>query len=283
MIPNLPSLPNLPHSAQSVAPAPVLPTASAGPGRVLAMQDLDIELGARRLIEALDWQVERGQLWCVLGQNGVGKSTLLQVLAGLRAPASGQVSIDALPLASYRPSQLARLRGLMPQAQADAFSSRVIDTVLVGRTPHRLGGAWDSHADREAAMRALEQVDLAHNADDDVLQLSGGERQRVALATLLAQAPALLLLDEPTAHQDVARQLALMRLLRQHSQGHGVVMTCHDINLAARFATHVLVLASTCHWAGPVDEVLDKLVLEQAFGCRFSVTSVDGLPAFIAC
>ncbi|MDB5841399.1 MAG: ATP-binding transporter protein [Herminiimonas sp.] len=249
---------------------------------ILRTAQLDVALGGRRLISGLNWQAACGELWCVLGQNGVGKSSLLYVLTGLLKPAAGQVLIDGTPLDASAPAALATRRGLMPQQQLDAFSHTVLDTVLIGRTPYRVGRAWDSEEDRAAALAALAQVGLASRADADVLRLSGGERQRVALATLLVQAPELMLLDEPTAHQDVAQQLAMMRLIRGLAEKHAVVATCHDINLAARFASHVLVLAPGRHWIGPVREVLTVAVLEQAFGCHFEMTEAGGAPAFRA-
>ena len=103
----------------------------------------------------------------------------------------------------------------------------------------------------------------------DVTQLSGGERQRVALAALIVQSPDLMLLDEPTAHQDVAYQLKTMHLLQDLAQQHSVIASCHDINQAARFATHVLLLSDHQHWLGQVDEVLEAERLSQVFGCSF--------------
>lgn len=249
---------------------------------ILHAEKLNVSLGGRRLITDLNWQVARGELWCVLGQNGVGKTSLLYTLAGLLKPSSGQLSIDAMPIDALSVQTLARKRGLMPQQQMDAFSHTVLDTVLIGRTPYRVGRSWDSEEDRVAAGAALALVGLAEKSDADVLHLSGGERQRVALATLLAQAPDLLLLDEPTAHQDVAQQLAMMRLIRDLAQNHAVVVSCHDINLAARFATHALVLAPGRQWIGRAEHVLTAEVLQQAFGCRFDVIQSNGARSFIA-
>ena len=249
---------------------------------VLQTERLGIQLGQRVLLRGLDWQVSSGELWCVLGRNGVGKTSLLQTLAGLLPPSAGRVLIDQVDLARIAVQPLARLRGLMPQQQLDAFSNTLVDTVLIGRTPYRIGRGWDSSADVTAAHDALARVDLADRADSDVLQLSGGERQRLALATLLLQAPAIMLLDEPTAHQDVAHQLQMLRLIQSVSRQHAVVMNCHDISLAVRFATHVLVLGDGFAQAGEVASTLDSSLLAAAFGCRFTFTGVGRERVFVA-
>lgn len=249
---------------------------------LLVTKELHVAAGGRTLIENLDWQVEPGQFWCVLGQNGVGKSTLLHVLAGLVPAASGQVQIDSRTLSRIRAGELAKLRGLLPQQQADAFSYTVQEAVLIGRTPYRVGAGWDSEEEIALAAQAMARVDLQGKAMDDITHLSGGERQRVALAALLLQAPQLMLLDEPTSHQDVAHQLDVMKLLRELSASRAIVATCHDINLAARFATHALVLAQGRYWQGGVSEVLTTEVLQQAFGCRFAHADIEGSPHFSA-
>ena len=246
---------------------------------LLQCHQLRIQAGPCILIDALDWRVERGELWCVLGPNGVGKTTLLQSLAGLLAPAAGSVALDGKPLQDWSLGMLAHARGLMAQQQVDAFSTSALETVLIGRTPYRVGqcaGArWDAEEDITVARAALEAVGMSGFADADILQLSGGERQRVALATLLAQAPGIMLLDEPTAHQDVAQQLRMMRLLRELSARHAMIVTCHDINLAARFASHVLLLSPGSVACGPVEAVMTTANLAQAYGCRFDRIALD--------
>lgn len=239
--------------------------------RLLHAENVNVALGARVLIDALHWSVHKGEFWCVLGKNGVGKSSLLYTLAGLLPPHGGRLLLAGESVAQSDPATLARRRGLMLQQQADAFSHTVRDTVLLGRTPYRLDGQWDAREDIDAAHTALARVGLMEKTGADITRLSGGERQRVALATLLAQEPDLMLMDEPTAHQDVARQLAIMRLCRElvDSHRHAIVASCHDINLAARFATHVLILGEGVRWMGPRDAVLKPETLEAAFGCRF--------------
>jgi iron complex transport system ATP-binding protein len=248
----------------------------------LLTENLSVAVGERTLIHNLDWQVARGEMWCVLGQNGVGKSSLLYVLAGLLEPSAGRIVLDGANLHALPAGAMAKKRGLMPQQQLDAFSHTVLDTVLIGRTPYRVGRSWDSDEDRAAAEAALAAVGMADKQERDVLYLSGGERQRVALAALLAQAPELMLLDEPTAHQDVAQQLAIMRLARGLSRERALIASCHDINLAVRFATHVLVLAEGRHWIGRADQVLTTEVLQQAFDCRFEEVQSDDGRSFIA-
>ena len=239
---------------------------------LIEVQGLALHAGSRRLVSDLDWQVDRGQFWCVLGRNGAGKSTLLQVLSGLRRTDAAEVLIAGQPVGAWSPLALARQRGLMPQQTVDSFSFTVREAVAIGRTPWRVGSAWDSGQDEQIVRDALAQVGMQHRIDDDVLRLSGGERQRVAFAALLAQQPALLLLDEPTAHQDVAQQLLLMRLMQQLSQQHAVIASCHDINLAARFASHALLIGPGFHAAGPVGTVLTADALQRAFGCTFEQT-----------
>jgi iron complex transport system ATP-binding protein len=239
---------------------------------LLSTHALRIEAGGKALCSGLDLRVARGEFWCVLGRNGAGKSTLLRTIAGLLPPAAGQILIKGADIHSMRPEALAKLRGLMAQQQVDAFSSTALDTVLAGRHPFQAGLGWENDSDLAAARSALSAAGLSGCADKDVMTLSGGERQRVALATLLAQEPEIFLLDEPTSQQDAAAQLAVMRLLgRLAADGKAAIAACHDINLASRFATHVLVLGESRHWLGPTASTLSPATLRAAFGCGFHV------------
>ncbi len=241
---------------------------------LLQTKSLRIEAGTKLLCADLDLEVRTGEFWCVIGRNGAGKSTLLHTLAGLHEPHAGLVLYEGVALPELGIGQLARKRGLLAQQQIDAFSSTVLDAVLAGRHPYQSGMGWEGEDDYCAARAALRATEMDWAAGKDVMHLSGGERQRVALATLLAQDPALLLLDEPTAHQDASSQLAVMRLVQEavvSGGGRAAIAACHDINLVARYASHVLVMADGRHWLGPVREVLTPAILQQAFGCEFDV------------
>jgi len=236
---------------------------------MLTTQQLRISAGKRSLINGLNWSVNRGEFWCVLGKNGAGKTSLLHTLAGAATPTQGSVLLSDQNTDELDALTLSRLRGLMLQSYSDVFHESVFNIVAVARTPHRSGAQWDTTADTAAVRHALQCVNLEEKMNADVTQLSGGERQRVALAALIVQSPELMLLDEPTAHQDVAYQLKTMLLLRDLSQQHGVIASCHDINLAARFASHILLIGDQQHWLGPVNEVLQAERLSQVFGCSF--------------
>jgi len=236
---------------------------------MLTTQQLCISAGKRSLINGLNWSVNRGEFWCVLGKNGAGKTSLLHTLAGAATPTQGSVLLSDQNTDELDALTLSRLRGLMLQSYSDVFHESVFNVVAIARTPHRSGAQWDTTADTAAVRHALQCVNLEEKMNADVTQLSGGERQRVALAALIVQSPELMLLDEPTAHQDVAYQLKTMHLLRDLSQQHGVIASCHDINLAARFASHILLIGDQQHWLGPVNEVLQAERLSQVFGCSF--------------
>lgn len=235
------------------------PGTPKGAGRVLA-RDLSL-------------RVQPGEFWCVLGRNGCGKSTLLRTLAGLQAPAGGEVRFGDRPLARWDWRMLARHRALLPQQSIDAFSSSVLETVLIARSPHRLhrwsfGSAGDE--DHARALAALADFNVAHLAARDVRTLSGGERQRVALAALVAQAPQLALLDEPTAHLDLDAAEQVLRLLAARVADRSIpssaVLALHDVNQAERHATHVLLfLDDGSVLAGPKAEVLDAGRLSAAY------------------
>lgn len=244
---------------------------------VLSSRSLHLTAGDKLLCAGLNLDVLPGELWCVLGKNGAGKSTLLHTLAGLRPPTTGEILLEGIDIRRLPVAALARRRGLLTQQQHDAFSSTVLETVLAGRHPYQTGLGWDNDEDREIAQQMLAAVGMSALVSKDVMTLSGGERQRVALATLLAQDPDLLLLDEPTAHQDTVAQLAVMQVMRElaarraapGTNGKAMIAASHDINLVSRFATHVLVLAEGRHWQGRTADVLTPPILQEAFGCAF--------------
>jgi iron complex transport system ATP-binding protein len=232
-------------------------------------RDLTLKAGPRTLITGLDWQLENGQCWCLIGRNGAGKSTLLRTLAGLRDAEGGTVELAGRALTQWTPEALARQRAYLSQARSDAFGYRVIDTILSARHPYHGTAYWESATDHAAALAALQAMDVAALAQRDVRTLSGGERQRVAIAAVLAQDTPLLLLDEPASALDLAHQMSVMALMQRlcRVDGRIVVMVSHDLNMAQIAATHALLMMADGSWhAGPVAEVLQADLLSRCLG-----------------
>ncbi|HEX7634935.1 MAG TPA: ABC transporter ATP-binding protein [Noviherbaspirillum sp.] len=236
---------------------------------MMQMLDLSLRMGDRLLVHGLNWDIHPGQCWCVIGRNGVGKSTLLRTLAGLREPDAGVVRIAGRALRDWPLPALARERAYLPQGRNDAFGYRVIETVLAARHPYQGGRYWDAAADCRIAEDALRRLDVAELAERDVRTLSGGERQRVAIAAVLAQDASLLLLDEPASALDLAHQVGVMELIAQlcRMQRKSVVLVSHDLNLAHKVATHALLLMGDGQWrAGPVADVMQAAILSECLG-----------------
>lgn len=231
--------------------------------------DLSLHIGARQLINGLNWKIEPGECWCVIGRNGAGKSTLLRTLAGLRQPEGGVVCMNGRALPEWPLTALARERAYLPQGRNDAFGYRAIETVLAARHPYQDDRYWDADADFQVAMAALRELDVASLAERDVRTLSGGERQRVAIAAILAQDTSLLLLDEPAGALDLAHQVGVMELLARlcRTRNKAVVLVSHDLNLSHSVATHALLLMGDGQWqAGPIAEVMNATALSRCLG-----------------
>jgi iron complex transport system ATP-binding protein len=233
---------------------------------MLQTMNLSISVGPRQLITNLNWQVNAGEFWCIIGRNGVGKSTLLRSLAGLINLNIGaeEVLINAKPLNTWSLSDLAKIRSYLPQEHHDAFAYRVIETVLGARHPYSDGHYWESADDLAVAYAALSELDVVDLAQRDVRSLSGGERQRVAIAALLAQDTQLMLLDEPTKSLDLAHQISSMQLFsnRCKTENKAILMVSHDLNLVHHIATHALLLMGDGTWhAGSASEILTESAL----------------------
>lgn len=251
---------------------------------MIRTQNLDLMAGKRLLVRQLDWAARPGECWSIIGRNGAGKSTLLRTLAGLHRPDTGAVFVGGRALDAWEPEELARQRAFLAQSRHDAFAYSVIETVLSARHPYHGKRYWEGSDDHQAAMRALEAMEVADLASRDVRTLSGGERQRVAIAALLAQDTPLLLLDEPANALDLAHQVSVMSLLADlcREQGKTVVMIGHDLNLACRISTHALLLSGDGGWqAGTVDETMQAALLGNYLGHPIEMIEHGGRRIFL--
>jgi len=243
---------------------------------LLETRELRLEVASRVLCESLTLQLHAGDCLGVLGQNGTGKTTLLHTLARLRPAAGGEILLQGRNLTLWSRKALATRLGMLFQSRHDEMPASVEQTVLLGRHPHLPDWQWEGRQDHALARAALEHVGLRAMAQRELASLSGGERQRLALAMLLAQQPQLYLLDEPGNHLDIAYQVNVLQVLcaRLQTQGAAVCMATHDINLAARFCTHILLLHPHGQpLLGAAQEILTPARLSEAYECRIGVVS----------
>lgn len=199
---------------------------------------------AALVLNHLSAEIPAGQIVGLLGPNGSGKTTLMRVLCGTLQPRGGTVVLDGRPLTDYSRRELARRMALVPQETHLAFDYSVLEMVLMGRHPHLGVFAVEGPADLTIARDALHATGTDHLEARDFATLSGGEKQRVIIAAALAQAPHLLLLDEPTASLDLRYQLDVCALLRDLNRHRGItmVLSTHDLNIAAALCHQLILL-----------------------------------------
>jgi iron complex transport system ATP-binding protein len=252
----------------------------------LAAEELVLGYGERTVIEDLDLVLPAGRMTAIVGANACGKSTLLRSMSRLLTPRAGRVLLDGRAVHHVPAKELARTLGLLPQSPLAPEGITVADLVGRGRHPHqRVFSRW-SREDDVAVATALEATQTTDLAERPVDELSGGQRQRVWIAMALAQQTDLLLLDEPTTFLDVAHQVEVLDLLTDlnRTRGTTIVMVLHDLNLAARYADHLVALAAgRVHAAGDPAAVLTEENVRAVFGLesRVIVDPTSGRPLML--
>lgn len=210
----------------------------------LSLRALTVRIAGKTVCENLDLDLAPGRVVGILGGNGVGKTTLLHTLAGLRAAEGGRVELFGERFNALGRRGVAKRLALLMQDQDDPFPATVLETCLIGRHPHIGFWQWESPADLDIARGALRVTGMEGLERRDVHELSGGERRRLAIATVLAQDPRIFLLDEPVDQLDIFHQVNLLAHFREQA-GSGqrlVLMSLHDVNMAARFCDEVILM-----------------------------------------
>jgi cobalamin transport system ATP-binding protein len=243
----------------------------------IGLERITVQLGGRAVVDDVTAVVERGEWVALIGPNGAGKTTLLRAIAGLLSH-EGSVSLFGREAAGLDRRERAQLLAVVPQTPETPPWLTVAEYVLMGRTPHLGRLAREGAADREAAWRALDRLELEALAERPLGTLSGGERQRAVVARALAQEASIVLLDEPTAALDIGHQqqaLELLDGLREH-RGLTLVAAMHDLTLAAQYADRVLLLSEGRIVAdGTPADVLTEDALAEHYGATVRVVTVD--------
>jgi iron complex transport system ATP-binding protein len=245
---------------------------------ILELRGLSCGYGRRKVLKDISLTVAAGDNLCLLGPNGVGKTTLFRTILGAIDPMGGEILVDGKSIVSQSRRHRARVMAYVPQAHTAPFPFHVMDVVLTGRTAHIPLTSAPSHHDEAVARAALERMDIADLAGRPYTELSGGERQLVLIARALAQEPRVLIMDEPSSHLDFGNQARLLSLIRDLvKEGDlAVLMSSHFPNHAFACATRVGLVKDGCLVAlGSPDDVLTEESLEEIYGIPVRILEGD--------
>jgi iron complex transport system ATP-binding protein len=263
---NVPAPPSVPVAAAPLKSEVACPSQ---PSAQLRAQDIRVAYGGESdVLHGVSVAIPNSEFTAIIGPNACGKSTLLKCLARMLSLKSGQVMLDQRDIRSYRPKEAAKRIGLLPQNPHAPDGITVFDLVSRGRYPHQSMLRQWSTADEEAVWQALADAHVADLAERTLEALSGGQKQRVWIAMTLAQQTPILLLDEPTTYLDIAHQVEVLDLAHAlYRQGRTVVAVLHDLSLAFRYATNLVVMKDGRILAeGVPRDVVTSELIEAAFG-----------------
>lgn len=250
----------------------------------LVFEGVAVTLGSQQILREIHLEVPAGQVTVLAGCNGAGKTTLLRVASRVLRPTAGRVLLGGVAVGKLSRRELAQRMAVVAQDATVSFPFSAGEVVLMGRAPHLGLLGFESRADIAIAREAMERLEIDHLADRSVLELSGGERQLVSIARALTQQPQVLLLDEPTAHLDLAHRVAVLDCVRDFARDGGTALVVsHDLSLAARSCESLALLSQGEIFAsGPPQAVLTVENLRAVFGIRADiVTAPDGYPIVV--
>ncbi len=245
----------------------------------IRLENAAFSYGNHCIFRNLSLQLEQGQILCLLGPNGCGKTTLLRCVSGLTPLAEGRVLVDGRDMAMLSEVERARIMGFVFQEHNVLFPYTVLDVVRMGRAPHLGLFSVPSGQDTQIADDAIALVGIKSLRLKRYTEISGGERQLVLIARALAQEPSILLLDEPTSHLDFGNQTLILetisRLARQ--RGLAVLMATHVPDHALFIATQVALMKAGRFLAtGAPPDVVTEQNLKALYGIDVRIVAVSG-------
>ncbi|MGN0354690.1 MAG: ABC transporter ATP-binding protein, partial [Muricoprocola sp.] len=231
----------------------------------------------RTLFKNVSFSVDRGEIFCILGSNGIGKSTLLNCIANLLSPLEGEISLNGTSMKAMEVKAIAKTIGYVPQIHSAAYAYEVRDYIVMGRAPYLGTFSKPSEKDYALADQVMEELGISHLANRAYTELSGGERQQVSIARALVQQPDLIILDEPTNHLDYGNQLRMIHMIRKLAQkGYAVIITSHMPDHVLLLDGKVGILGEDGHLqVGMTKEIMTKENLEKLYHVDIFLVHVD--------
>lgn len=231
--------------------------------------------GTKSIVKDISLDVSSGEILCLLGPNGVGKTTFFKTILGFLKHQSGKILVDNEDMHTWTRKQIAEVLGYVPQSHAPPFPFTVFDVVLMGRTAHLSMFASPKQEDRDIAEESMEILKISYLKDKIYTEISGGERQMVLIARALAQQPKILIMDEPTSNLDFGNQIRVLEQINKLSQrGLGVIMTSHFPNHAFLCSTKVLFMNRESEFCvGNADEIVTEDMLKKAYGINVKIVN----------
>ncbi len=235
--------------------------------------------GSRQIFQGIDFEVNAGEIVCLLGPNGIGKTTLLTCMAKLREPNQGRILLNGEDMAGLSTRDVARVIGYVPQTLQPSFDFTVLDYVVTGSAPW-LGTFEKPNAEHyERAAQALTQMEIDHLRDKAYTRISTGELQQVSIARAIAQQSRFILMDEPTAHLDLGNQVKVLRLVKGlAAEGYGIVLTTHNPDQVLLLEAKVAVIDRQARFHfGNWQQILTENLLSDLYGVEMRLIKVEGI------
>lgn len=222
--------------------------------------------------------LERGEIFCLIGPNGTGKSTLIRCIGGLLTAYAGQITLEGTDIATMDSARIAKIIGYVPQSHLPTFPFPVREVVVMGRSPHLGSFSSPSDADMQVAEKAMASVGISHLADRPCTDISGGEWQLVLIARALTQEPRILLLDEPISHLDLGNQLKILGTIRELSRkGLTILMATHFPDHAFLLSGRVgVMLEKGIPLIGPAEDVITEMTMKKAYNAEVRIMTMEG-------
>ncbi|MCL1632529.1 ABC transporter ATP-binding protein [Sporolactobacillus sp. CPB3-1] len=242
---------------------------------ILKIEDVSCGYGLDPpIVSQISMTIRSGEIWCVLGPNGVGKTTLFKSVLGFLKLKSGRITIDGQDIRSWTQKKKAQVIGYVPQAQNNPFPFSVKDVVLMGRTSYLSELGSPGKKDVEIAERNIHMLGIGQLENKKYTELSGGERQMVLIARALTQEPDILIMDEPTSNLDFGNQVKVLKYISDLSRrGLAILMTSHFPDHAFLCSSKVALFRQHQFVIGEADNIVTEANLKQAYGVNVQIVS----------